>query len=264
MSIVLNGQKIETPGVETVSWLDDPAVPQATDRTPRTLWCRGVVLHTVHGKVGVLKPGIKPSTRAEAYAKYQANTSRDVSWDYTIDTDGTVVVSNDPVKFYTWHATSVNPFTLGIEFVQDDDGALYEGQMEAGVKFLDTLTRLMSENLHPIQRQVPVGPDGKPVRGVIPRIVNSDEAKKVVGLYGHRNQTTNRGPGDPGDYIFEYLLRAGYKGFDLNAQADLNFWKDIQVKMGLPLADCDGVPGRKTAAALALQNHGLWVPRPGD
>jgi hypothetical protein len=264
MSIVLNGQKIETPGVETVSWLDDPAVPQATDRTPRTMWVRAVVVHSVHGKVGVLKPGIKPSTRAEAYAKYQANTSRDVSWDYTIDTDGTVVVSNDPVKFYTWHATSVNPFTLGIEFVQDDDGALYEGQMEAGVKFLDTLTRLMSENLHPIQRQVPVGPDGKPVRGVIPRIVDVTRAKNFSGILGHRNQTTNRGTGDPGDHIFNALLKAGYKGFHLDADDDILFWKNVQSQLGVH--PVDGVPGKITRDALLKMGHkhGLWVARPGD
>jgi hypothetical protein len=158
----------------------------------------------------------------------------------------------------------VNPFTLGIEMVQDDDGALYEGQMDAAVKFLDFLTRAMSEKGHPIQRQVPVTADGKPVRGTIPRILNSDDAKKVVGIYGHRNQTIDRGPGDPGDYIFDYLLRAGYKGFNLTAGEDLLFWKDIQTKLGFTGVDCDGVPGRKTAAALALQNHGLWVYRPGD
>lgn len=264
MSIVLNGQKIETPGIDTVSWLDDPKVPQATDKTPRVLWCRAIVMHTVHGKLGVLKPGIKPSTRDILYAQYQANTSRDVSWDYTIDTDGSIAVSNDPIKFFTWQATAVNPFTLGIEMVQDDDGALYEGQMEAAVKFLDLLTRLMAENNHPIQRQVPITPDGRPVKVTIPRIVNSEDAKKVVGIYGHRNQTSNRGVGDPGDYIFDYLLRANYKGFNLNTGDDLKFWADIQSKLGFAPTDCDGVPGRKTAIALASQNHGLWVSRPGD
>ena len=107
MSIVLDGKKIETPGLETISWLDDPKVPKTTDVSARTQWIRAIVLHTVHGKVGKLLPGVKSSTRAESYAKYQANTSRDVSWDYTIDTDGTIIVSNDPMKHFTWQATSV-------------------------------------------------------------------------------------------------------------------------------------------------------------
>lgn len=264
MSIILGGVKIETPGVETVSWLDDPKVPQATDGGTRAGWIRAIVLHTVKGKLGGLQPGIKPSTRAETYAKYQANTSRDVSWDYTIDTDGTVVASNDPIKRYTWHAGAVNGFTIGIEFVQEENGDLWIGQIEAGVKFLDILTRELADREHPIQRQVPIDGNGNPVRGVIHRIDDASEAKKVVGIYGHRNQTHNRGVGDPGDHIFHALLNAGYKGFNLDAREDAVFWKSTQGMLGLPSPD--GIPGRDTASALkaAGHPHGLWVNRPGD
>lgn len=263
MSLILDGQKIPTPGLETVSWLDDPKVPQATDGNPRKMWIRAIVIHTVKGMLGKLKPGIKPSTRAETYAKYQANTSRDVSWEYTVDTDGTIIVSNDPIKRYTWHAGAVNAFTLGIEMVQDDDGALYEGQMEVMVKFLDVLTRELADRGHPIQRQIPMTGDGKPVRGIIPRIQDASLARNVVGIYGHRNQTKDRGPGDPGDHVFEYLLRAGYKGFDLNASEDITFWKSVQKRLGLKE---DGVPGKDVHAALlaAGNAHGMYVPRPGD
>lgn len=273
MSIVLNGLKIATPGLETVSWLDDPHVPQATDGSPRTKWIRAIVLHTVHGKIGALKAGFKASTRAEAYAKYQANTSRDVSWDYTIDTDGTIIVSNDPLKKFTWQATSVNPFTLGIEFVQDDDGAVYSGQMDAGVKFLDFLTRELAKAGHPVPRCVPVTAEGKPVKaegkpvkGVIPRIAKADTAASVCGIYGHRNQTTNRGPGDPGDHIFNALLAAGYKGFHYETGQDLDFWKGIQQQLGITGSSADGVPGRATQEKLMAAGHkyGLWTPRPGD
>lgn len=264
MSIVLNGEKIATPGLETVSWLDDPKVPRTTDVNPRTQWIRAVVMHTVHGKVGKLLPGLsKPCTRAETYAKYQANTSRDVSWDYTVDTDGTVVVSNDPMKFYTWQATSVNPFTIGIEMVQEDNGDLYEGQMEVAVRFLDLLTRELADRGHPIQRQVPMTSDGKPVKGVLKRIADASLAKNFSGVVGHRNQTTNRGPGDPGDFIFEALLKAGYKGFNLDAGDDVTFWKGVQTRLGVP---ADGIPGRGTQKALLSSGypHGLWVTRPGD
>ena len=266
MSIVLNGQKLDTPGLETVSWLDDPQVPKATDFNARTLWIRAIVMHTVHGKMGPLKPGIKPSTRAEAYAKYQAHTSRDVSWDYTLDTDGTIIVSNDPIKNFTWHATAVNPFTLGIEMVQDDDGSLYEGQIAVAVKFLDTLTRLLADFNHPIQRQVPdtsANTLSPSVRGTIARLVDAKKAESVVGIYGHRNQNSQKGPGDPNDYIFNALLKAGYKGFRLDQNEDLNFWKPIQTKYHLT---SDGVPGRDTMNALKSDGypHGLLVQRPGD
>jgi hypothetical protein len=265
MSIVLNGEKIATPGLETFSWLDDHNVPKTTDVNPRTQWLRAIVMHTVSGKVGGLKPGLSaPSSRAESYAKYQANTSRDVSWDYTIDTDGTIIASNDPLKFYTWQATSVNPFTLGIELVQEDNGDLYEGQMDVAVRFLDLLTRELADRGHPIQRQVPMTMDGKPVKGIVKRIEDSSQAKNFSGVVGHRNQTTNRGPGDPGDHIFNALLKAGYKGFNLDANDDVRFWKDIQTRLNLSPAD--GIPGRGTQQALiaAGYKHGLMVTRPGD
>jgi hypothetical protein len=35
----------------------------------------------------------------------------------------------------------VNPYTVGIEFVQEDNGDLYEGQMDVVVRFLDVLTQ---------------------------------------------------------------------------------------------------------------------------
>lgn len=264
MSIVLSGRKVETHGLETVSWLDDPKVPRTTDTNPRTKWVRAIVMHTVHGKVGGVRPGnAPPSTRAESYAKYQANTTRDVSWDYTIDTDGTIIVSNDPLVWYTWQATAVNPWTIGIEMVQESNGDVWEGQIATAVKFLDFITRVLADMGHPIQRQVPMNSVGKPVRGVIPRIENAESAKSVVGVYGHRNQTSNRGPGDPGDPIFEALLRAGYKGMNLDAQDDITFWKGVQHMLGLTE---DGVPGPGTANALKARGypHGLWVNRPGD
>jgi hypothetical protein len=264
MSIVLNNQKIETPGIETISWLDDPKVPKATDTNARTKWIRAIVLHTVKGKVGAVRPGVAPpSSRAERYAKYQANTSRDVSWDYTIDTDGTVIVSNDPMVRYTWHASAVNSWTIGIELVQEDNGDIWEGQVEGTVRFLDILTRELADRDQPIHRQIPMNNLGKPVRGVIPRIANAESAKSVVGVYGHRNQTSNRGPGDPGDPIFEALLKAGYKGFNYDSHDDITFWKGVQKMLGVTE---DGVPGPGTSAALKARGypHGLWVTRPGD
>lgn len=264
MSIILGGEKIATPGIETISWLDDPNVPKATDGSRRKNWIRAIVLHTVKGKLGGLKPGIKSSTRAETYATYQAHTSRDVSWDYTIDTDGTVVVSNDPIEKYTWHAGDVNGFTLGIELVQDENGDVWQGQIDATVKFLDFVTRELAKRNHPIQRQVPITGSGAPVWGVVARIEKDSDAKNVVGIYGHRNQTNTRGPGDPGDHIFNALLNAGYKGFNLDAKEDLVFWASTQRLLGIE--NPDGVPGPKTALALkaAGHPHGLWVTRPGD
>jgi hypothetical protein len=36
--------------------------------------------------------------------------------------------------------------------------------------------------------------------------------ERFSGLVGHRNLTRQRGPGDPGDAVFEALLKGGFSG----------------------------------------------------
>lgn len=264
MSIVLNGEKIETPGLETVSYMDGLGIRKATDLSRRSLDIQAIVLHTTKGMRGKVLPGSIPSQRAEALASYQTKTDRDVSWDYTIDLDGTIVVSNDPLTHYTWHAGDVNPFTLGIEFVQTAEGDQTEYQISQGVKFLNFLTRELAKRGTFIQRQIPIGSDGSPRRGVISRIEDNDKARTVYGLYGHDNQTSNKGVGDPGSHIFNALLANGYKGFNLDAQEDIVFWSSVQQRLGG--LKVDGKPGPNTCKALQRNGHplGLWVSVNGD
>ena len=208
MTLVIDGQRIETPGLETISWLDDHRVPRVTDgrrRVPQAT--SAIVLHTVHGKLGGLSEKASvPSNRAERYARYQATTSRDVSWHLTVDTDGTVVQSADVASWTCWHATSVNGWTIGIEMVQEADGTLYRPQLAAVVALCDVLCA----HLH-IDRRVPAR-NGVPIVGVVPRLTGHDGPWS--GVFGHRHQTHNRGPGDPGDYPFLALLAAGYLGVE--------------------------------------------------
>jgi hypothetical protein len=208
VTLVIDGQRIETPGLETISWLDDHRVPRVTDgrrRVPQAT--RAIVLHTVHGKLGGLSdvPSV-PSDRAERYARYQASTQREVSWHLTVDTDGTVVQSADVASWTCWHATSVNGWTVGIELVQEADGTLYRPQLAAVVALCDLLCTHLR-----IDRRVPARA-GVPIVGVVPRLTGHDGPWS--GIFGHRNQTTNRGPGDPGSHVFLALLAAGYAGVE--------------------------------------------------
>ena len=208
MTLVIDGQRIETPGLETISWHDDPKVPRVTDgrrRVPQS--ARAIVLHTVHGKLGGLSdaPSV-PSDRAERYARYQASTTRDVSWHLTVDTDGTVVQSADVASWTCWHATAVNGWTVGVEMVQEADGTLYRPQLAAVVALCDLLCARLG-----IDRRVPARA-GVPIVGVVPRLTGHDGPWS--GVFGHRNQTTNRGPGDPGSHVFLALLAAGYAGVE--------------------------------------------------
>lgn len=216
MSLVLDGRAIETPGLETVSFLDDRRVPRATDYNDRAEPIAAVLLHTVKGRRGPLLPGGRPSTRDLTYAAYQAHTDRDVSWDYTVDTDGSIAVSNDPVRRFTWHAGvgKVNRQSVGIEAVQYDDGAQYEVQIAAEV----ALVELLCDRLH-LPRRTPVTADGLPFGGLL-------DEHLFHGVYGHRNlwklkdgrRVTMKPFGDPDDHVFRALLRAGFQAIPVDAR----------------------------------------------
>jgi hypothetical protein len=208
VTLVIDGQRVETPGMETISWLDDPAVPRVKDgrrRVPQS--ARAIVIHTVHGKLGrVADAPSAPSVRAERYARYQAGTAREVSWHITVDTDGTIVQSADVAAWTCWHATAVNGWTVGIELVQESDGTVYRPQLAAVVALCDLLCARLG-----IERRVPARA-GVPIVGVVPRLTGTDGPWS--GVFGHRNQTRQRGPGDPGSAVFLALLAAGYAGVE--------------------------------------------------
>lgn len=239
---IIGGKKYLVPGVDVINWEDDPIhVPPVTDFYKRATFIRGGVLHTVHGKMGKLLPGLKKVSNAgESYARYQAHTARDVSWDGTMDMDGAMLWQNDPLKRATWHAGGANEETFGIESVQEDNGDQYEQQVNNQVACLNVLSGVLE-----FPRQVPI----QRVNGIvepdlkyIPR-----SPTDFYGCYGHCNQTSNKGAGDPGPHIFRALLRAGWMGFDVRAGEDIEFWKKVQKELGVT---ADGFPGPKTRDAL--------------
>ena len=262
--IVLCGNRIELPGVRSVSYLDDPGLcPQVTDSSERTRRVRAVVLHTHSGTAtGAVKPGrLGDDDKLAVLARYQTRTDRQVSWDFTVGRDARVFAQNDPEKRCTWHATSWNSISIGIELIQDADGALYAEQLEAAVRLIDALTRTFR-----IQRQI-AWRSGQPHLALIERASEKGtmQGRDMVGVFAHVHNTRSRGKGDPGPAPFKALAAAGYDLFDFATGSDLLAWKARQQQLGVA---ADGIPLDGTCNALAKQtgrsSHGLWVTRPGD
>lgn len=264
MSIVLDSRTLEVPGVRSISYLEDPRrVPPITDHNPRRATIRGLVVHTSSGTANGVMPGSGRGGQAFTLARYQANTDREVSWDWTIDLDGTLLWQNDPLRQYSWHAGSVSGVTLGGEIAQQPGSTkLWQAQVDTFVALMDTLTRELG-----IQRQIPWH-NGAPDRRVLRRLRgdasgNGRKGADLWGIYGHRNQTTNRGAGDPGDAVFQALHAAGYEGLDFEGEADKALWRTRQ--RALRVAET-GLPDAATVAALKVHGHpsGCWVSRPTD
>ena len=272
--LIIGGKEVQVPGVHVRNFKDEPKLALRVRQpggnndgeSPRKYPVSLVVLHTTKGIPGgtdtrpqVLRPGFGPDTKAEdRTASYWSTDPLQSGAHIVIDHDGSVACLADLKDVCAYHAgdKSVNHRSVGIEIFQGKDAELYEGQLEVVVKVVDTIT------LHfGIQRQIPGTYRNRPA----PRL--DDGAKDVVGVVGHREVSNQRGFGDPGDFVFQFLERAGYERFDFYTDEDLVAWKTRQkeaaLKTGLQLT-IDGIPGPATRAALQQLGYtgGLWMLPP--
>lgn len=227
--IFLGGVSCAVPDCpDTKNPNDNHDIPWMTDGAARKGPPVAIVLHTTSGTKGEeLHTPPPPSEHAEQLARYQAGTERDVSWDFTVDLDGTIVQHNDPsapcggrkAAWYSWHAGSVNGWTLGIEIVQGPRRVVYELQLRVATAFVTFLC-----DHYGIPKRVPCDASGKPWDKSIFEVVSTKRGgrqRRWQGVLGHCNVTTpdSRGPWDPGDHVRGALLDGGFTPFNIEELA---------------------------------------------
>lgn len=231
---------------------------------------RQIIIHTTKGEVArVIRPGSGPvANDGEKVARFWSTAdnrgggAHQSGAHIVIDRDGDVHVLADLGRVCAHHASNsaVNRNSIGIEVYQEgekEDFALYEIQLIRLVQLVDLLTRLFG-----IQRQIPHGYFNRPIA----RLVVG--GKDCVGVFGHRDVTSNRSQGDPGDQLMRALARPPegghpYEQYNFGLDEDKKIWVVRQRELNIPAT---GIPYTATAAALikAGRKHGQWVPRPGD
>lgn len=259
-----HGGLYSVPGVTVVSPGEDPSCRmEAGDYAPRSsprAWIRQITIHTTKGTwPQLIRPGSGPSGRAKSVADYWYSSSSHGGAPFVIGSDGIVWCLVDIGKYQTYHATTVNPWSVGIEMYQEADGSIYEATLDSCVKLVLKLCDILG---------IPFQGSGRTYveNGILQRMLHG--GVDVVGVYGHRDNawdfehgTSSRGKGDPGNEIFSRLNAASKLNFDIDMREDLAFWSRVQNAINTALGSTsrlsvDGKCGPSTVTA--LRQLGLW------
>jgi hypothetical protein len=158
-----------------------------------------------------------------------------------------------------YHAEASNPWSVGIEMVQARDGSIYQATIDATARLVAAICDAFG-----IPEQMPCGPyRGSP----LPRMELVSTAGRrqlggpdVVGVLGHRDNTSARGRGDPGDAIWGALAALGFEGVDYAGCEDLVIGRARQralVARGERIK-VDGLVGPASLAAAHRQGFSRW------
>lgn len=256
--LLVDGAIVPVPGVTVIGAHDAawahlspgdcrPRVHPVTGKRVRpTQW----MLHkTVADDPEHLIPGRGPSGDAggaRATADYWAKDPRHSGAHLVTGHDGELACLADLVLVEAYHATVSNLYAIGHETKELVGGGFYGAAAETTVDACMVGCEAVG-----IQLQCPRQYTGRPISRML------DGGATCVGIFGHRDNTTDRSRWDPGDILFAMLRQRGVLSFDFELGEDLAFWKPIQRDLnrhgyGLVL---DGIPGPRTTAALASEGY---------
>jgi hypothetical protein len=232
----------------------------------RTTWVRGVVIHTTGGNwPQVVRPGAGIRGHAQRIAQMWSGADRGggdrvhSGAHLEVDYDGTVACLADLQLHAAYHATTVNDHTIGIEMCTLPDGSIQQTTLDATVQLVVGEGGLCE--LFGIPPQVHVAPYRN---APIPRLVAG--GRDAVGIYGHRDQSDQRGRGDPGDRVYELLVAEGAEPLDYATGEDLAKGRARQraLRVRGEQLMVDGLVGTASLAAARRQGFKRWadVPAP--
>lgn len=258
MGFVIRGKVAEVPGLVVQSWHDVAAYrlrigvnhPDGYYCGPRTV--RGICHHTTKGIPGgsdlrpqIIKPGVGPHGGSDACARWWSTSPAAAGAAIVGDRDGTLVCLADLVYEVTYHCGSPNNgYSVGWEHYQDQDAGIWEATISSAVKGSIALSDLLD-----IPRQVHWPYLGHPVARL-----DKPGGADYRGHYGHRDASSRRGAGDPGDFIIEALINSGFEAFNVEKDEDLKAWRNRQAQLNAagasPSLTVDGIPGPATYKAM--------------
>lgn len=270
--LLVAGRLLDPPGLHTIApasaggpdWCQlDPG-----DYTRRpTTWVRQIILHTTGGLwPQYVRAGAGTFGHARQIADMWSGRDRDggdrvhSAAQLVVDFEGTVACLCDLVYDEAYHAEGSNPFSVGIEMSTMPDGSIYEATLAATAALVDFLCWPTL----PIPRQY----HGAPYRNQpLLRMERTDASGRhqlggpnVVGVLGHRDNTSERGAGDPGNAVWIELAGRGFEGLDYSTDQDLSVGTRRQISLNRRGAGLkvDGVVGPASLAAAEQLGFRSW------
>ena len=283
--LLINGQLYDVPGltIYAPASVGGPAFNflDAGDYAMRpATWVRMIVVHSTGGlwpqsiHVGSGPPGHARDILDMWSGQDRGGGDRVHSGaPLVVDFDGTIYCNQDIVRCAAYHAEGANPYAAGIEMCTLPNGGIYEATLDATAQLCAALTwgRHGSQGLLPIPFQIP----GKAYRNApLARCETGSGSTRhqlspsdFVGIIGHRENTSERGYGDPGEEIVTRLAALGAETVDYDAREEQKLARQRQARLnqlaardGLtfrPLV-VDGIVGPASIAAMVRHGFDRW------
>jgi len=263
--LLIAGRALPVDGLEIVNSNDAAWCRLSPEdyRMRRTTWPRAIVVHSTGGnwpqtvRLGAGRRGHAAQIADMWSGRDRGGGERTCSGSHLIvDFDGLTACLADLQYVTSYHATSVNDVTIGIEMCTLPDASIYQATIDATVALCRAICDAMG---------IPFQINSSHYTGhPIPRLANG--GADAVGIYGHRDQSEQRGRGDPGDAVYSALIAAGAEPLDFATGQDLDLGRARQQRLNAGGASLtvDGLVGPASVAAARAQGYGRWRDIPAN
>lgn len=255
--LLIGGRAIPVAGLDIVNSNDAKWCVLRPDdyRMRKTKWVRGICVHSTGGRWPMpLDEGPGPGGECERYADIWQTDPTHSAAHLVVDSRGRVACLADLKYVCAYHATSVNDVAVGIEMAQMRDGRIHRATVEATAVLCKAICDHMEIPFQFCATPYSGGPLDRLTKG----------GADCVGIYGHRDQSDQRGRGDPGDAVYIALEAAGAEPLDYSRGQDIEVGKARQrwlnaapTRAGSPLV-VDGLIGPASLAAARRQGFPRW------
>lgn len=276
--LLIAGRIVPVPGLTVIppaaaggpAWAHLDAKDYRMRRAPRPgglPWVRQVIPHSTGGLWPMpIVPGAGPGGECFKYADIWQSDPTSSAAHLVVDSAGAVACFADLAYVCAFHAEGSNEWSVGIEMVQAHDGAIRQATIDATAAVIEAICDAMGI---PFQYHA-----GAYRNAPLLRMEVTDGGHRhnlggpsCVGVFGHRDNTSARGRGDPGDAIYAALAARAAEGLDYAAEEDLEVGRARQAALNVeasrrgetwsPLA-VDGLIGPASIARARQLGFARW------